>query len=213
MSARFVTFEGPEGCGKSTQIRRLAERLRAEGIECVRTREPGGTSLGEAVRGLLQHDLAGEPPVPAAELLLFVAARAQLVETVVRPALKRGLWVLCDRFYDSTLAYQGYGRGMELAALRRVNAVAVGDCRPDRTFLLDLPVERGFERLATRYAGTEEKKDRFERETLAFHRRVRAGYLELAAAEPERFRVLDADRSPEAIAEEILFDLMPEARS
>jgi dTMP kinase len=176
----FISFEGGEGCGKSTHIRLLAERLRAGGLEVVTTREPGGTPLCEAIRGLLQFDAGGESPCPAAETLLFCASRAQLVANVIRPALERGAWVLSDRFYDSTYAYQGYGRGY-----------AVAGVRPDLTFLLDAGEAAGHERLAARIAaGTQ--ADRFEREKEDFHRRVRNGFRALAEAEPERWRIIDS---------------------
>src|SRR5450759_4346826 len=133
MSARFITFEGPEGGGKSTQIIRLAERLRADGNEVVTTREPGGTATGEAIRGILQHDTAGEALAAETELLLFAASRAQLVRTVIVPALARGAWVLCDRFADSTTAYQGYGRQLDLNRIAWLNEMAMGGCLPRLT--------------------------------------------------------------------------------
>lgn len=210
MNGRFITFEGIEGCGKSTQIRRLAGRLNAGGIETLLTREPGGTATGEAIRNLLQHDAAGEPPVDRAELLLFTASRAQLMDRVILPALLNGQWVLCDRFIDSTLAYQGYARGMDIGTLQRINAFAVYDRMPDLTVLLDLEVERGFERLAERYADGGAAHDRFEREALDFHQRVREGYRQLAAREPDRFRLIDSDRPVETVAEEI-WDAVREA--
>jgi dTMP kinase len=203
MRGRFVTFEGPEGSGKSTQIRRLADWLMAQGKEVFCTREPGGTPAGEAIRALLQHDVAGDDLGERAELLLFSASRAQLVDRVIAPALDRGVWVLCDRFFDSTMAYQGFARGMDLEALGQINAFAVQDCRPDLTLLLDLSVEVGFARLKTRYEGSGDAKDRFEREEKAFHERVRHGYLQLAKREPDRFRILNADDSPDAVASSI----------
>ena len=168
MTNRFITFEGAEGCGKSTHIRLLGDRLRALGHEVVVTREPGGTPLCEAIRGLLQFDAAGESPVPSAETLLFCASRAQLVEKVVRPALARGAWVLSDRFYDSTYAYQGYGRGYDLAALRAIMSFAVGGLRPALTFLLDADPATERARLAQRFASGQ-AADRFEREAADFH--------------------------------------------
>ncbi|HRR32629.1 MAG TPA: dTMP kinase [Kiritimatiellia bacterium] len=200
----FITFEGPEGSGKSTHIRRLAERLRARGTTVTLTREPGGTPLGEAIRGLLQHDGSGEPPVPRAEVLLFLASRAQHVARVIEPALSRGEWVLCDRFSDSTLAYQGYGRGFDLAQLRAIDAFATGARKPDLTVLLDVAPATSRQRLRARQAQTASEPDRIEREANAFHARLRAGFLELAAAEPERFAVLTTERDPEQVAEAIL---------
>ena len=202
MSNRFLTFEGAEGCGKSTHIRLLADRLRALGHEVVTTREPGGTPLCEAIRGMLQFDAAGESPVPAAETLLFCASRAQLVEKVIRPALARGAWVLSDRFYDSTYAYQGYGRGFDLAQLRAIMGFAVGGLRPALTFLLDASPETEDARLSSRFAAGQ-AADRFEREAADFHARVRDGFRRLAAEEPDRFRVVRTDGPVEAAAETI----------
>ncbi|MEI7435904.1 MAG: dTMP kinase [bacterium] len=203
MSARFITFEGPEGGGKSTQIASLAGRLRAAGNEVVVTREPGGTATGEAIRGILQHDTAGEALAAETELLLFAASRAQLVRMMLLPALARGAWVLCDRFADSTTAYQGYGRQLDLNRIAWLNAMAMGECRPHLTILLDVPVEVGFRRLTQRQAATATAHDRMEREAQDFHERVRAGFLELARREPERIRRIDATQAPEVVAEEI----------
>lgn len=190
----FITFEGPEGSGKSTHIRTLAERLRAAGRDVVTTREPGGTRLGEAIRGLLQHDTAADAPVPRAETLLFCASRAQIVDQVIAPALARGAWVLCDRFSDSTLAYQGFGRGCPLDELARLSRFACDGLTPDLTLLLDLPVAAGARRIANRHRRQAGVPDRFEREETAFHARLRDGFLVLAAREPQRFRVIDSDR-------------------
>ena len=201
-SNRFLTFEGAEGCGKSTHIRLLAERLRALGEEVVTTREPGGTPLCEAIRGLLQFDSGCEAPVPTAETLLFCASRAQLVEKVIRPALARGAWVLSDRFYDSTYAYQGYGRGFDLAQLRAIMSFAVGGLQPGLTFLLDASPETEGARLAERFAAGQ-AADRFEREAAEFHARVRAGFRRLAAEEPDRIRIIHTDGAVEAAAEAI----------
>jgi dTMP kinase len=190
----FLTLEGPEGSGKSTQARLLAARLSAAGFRCLVTREPGGTALSEAVRQILLHsrDLA---PVPAADALLFNAARAQLAAEVIEPALERGEVVICDRFADSTLAYQGYGAGQSLEDLRSLARYAVGDLRPDLTVLIDLPVEDGLRRKQG------DEVTRFEeREDVDFHRRVREGFLAMAAAEPARFLVVDGSRPVEAVA-------------
>ena len=186
MSA-FVTFEGIEGSGKSTHLRHLGTHLRGLGRGVLETREPGGTPAGAALRRLL---LDGDalPLTPLAELFLYCADRTQHVDEVIRPALAAGQVVLCDRFSDSTIAYQGHGRGLDLEALRALDARARGGLRPSLTFLLDCPVDEGLRRARGR-AGP---GDRFERETMAFHERVRAGFLALAAAEPDRFCVLDA---------------------
>ncbi|HHU15880.1 MAG: dTMP kinase [Kiritimatiellae bacterium] len=200
----FITFEGPEASGKSTHIRLLAERLRERGITVTLTREPGGTPLCEAIRRLLQHDGSGEAPVPQAEVLLFLASRAQHVARVIEPALARGEWVLCDRFSDSTLAYQGYGRGFDLAQLRAIDAFATRERTPDLTVLLDVTPETSRQRLRTRQVENAAAPDRIEREADAFHARLRAGFLELAATEPERFVVLTTEREPDEVAAEIL---------
>ena len=193
MAGLFVSFEGPEGAGKSTQLGRLAGRLEAAGYATRRLREPGGTALGEALRGLLlTRD--GAPVDPHAEALLYGAARAQLVREIIRPALARGAVVLSDRYADSTLAYQGYGRGLPLDALRTLVAFAVDDAWPALVILLDLPVVVGLRRKAAT-----EEWNRFEAEALAFHERVRAGYLALAVAEPTRWLVLDAQESPSVL--------------
>lgn len=187
-TGKLVSFEGPEGGGKSTQAKRLAEHLRDEGLEVLTTREPGGTPTGEIIRDLLQNDLAGEPLCDASEAFLFCASRAQLCRNVLAPALERGEWVVLDRFTDSTLAYQGYGRGFDVATLRSMNDFATGEVRPSLTLLLDLPVEEGLARALARSG----RKDRIEQAPLDFHRRLRDGYLELARLEPERFAVVDA---------------------
>jgi dTMP kinase len=200
MPGKFITFEGPEGSGKSTQIRLLAEKLKDQGLHCLCTREPGGTATGEAVRNILQHDGAGEPLGERAELLLFTASRAQLVDQVILPALEMGSWVLCDRFIDSTMAYQGYARGMNIETLDAINTFATYEKKPDLTILLDLDVECGFQRLEERYSGGEESHDRFEREARDFHMRVRDGYHKLAERDPARFCILDATGTVEEVA-------------
>ena len=169
MAGKLLSFEGPEGGGKSTQARLLADRLRALGIGVLTTREPGGTPTGEVIRDLLQNDLAREPLCDESEALLFCASRAQLCRNVLGPALERGDWVVLDRFTDSTLAYQGYGRGFDVATLRRMNDFATGPVRPALTLLLDLPVEEGLARAVSRSG----KKDRIEKAPLDFHRRLR----------------------------------------
>jgi len=185
MPGLFVTFEGGEGSGKSTQVARLAARLRARGLDPLVTREPGGTPVGEGIRALLlDHE---RRPAPMTEALLMVAARSQLVATVLRPALEAGRIVLCDRYGDSTLAYQGGGRGLDHALLLELNRAATGGLVPALTLLFDVPVPVGLDRRH----GSAGATNRLDREPAEFHERVRARYLELAAAEPGRWRVLD----------------------
>ncbi|MDF7800503.1 dTMP kinase [Pontiellaceae bacterium B1224] len=203
MSGKFITFEGPEGSGKSTQIKLLVEKLEKLGIEITCTREPGGTATGEQIRNLLQHDAAGEPLCDRAELLLFTASRAQLMDRIILPTLGNGDWVLCDRFIDSTMAYQGFARGMDISTLDSINNFAIYDRKPDLTILLDLEVEAGFQRLEKRYADSAESHDRFEREAREFHHKVRDGYHTLAEREPERFVIVDADQSVEDVASNV----------
>lgn len=200
MRGRFITFEGSEGCGKTTQIQSLCGRLQEEGREVLLTREPGGTAAGEKIRDLLQHAPEGEGLTPEAEVLLFTASRAQLVREQIMPAIERGVYVLADRFLDSTTVYQGVARGLDAAAVAAINRFAVGECMPDMTFLLDLDIKEGRRRVSERSRGDE---DRMERETDAFFEKVRRGYLDLAAREPERFIVLDAMKSPDEIGREI----------
>jgi dTMP kinase len=202
MTGKFITFEGPEGSGKSTHIKLLKAFLEARGIEVVMTREPGGTPLGEEIRKILQHDHS-EAPVPHAEVLLFLASRAQHVERLIRPALAQGKWVLCDRFDDSTFAYQGYGRGFPMEGLRAVNAFAVSGLRPDLTVLLDVAPQTSRERLAARQATTATAPDRIEREAAAFHEKVRNGFLALAAEAPDRMAVISTERDREAVAADV----------
>lgn len=204
----FVTFEGPEGGGKTTQIRLLAGWLQEQGWDVVTTREPGGTRIGDGVRGLLLNPEHVEMQ-PEAEILLFSAARAQLVGEIIRPHLARGGIVLCDRFADSTLAYQGYGRGLDLNALRMITAFATGNLVPDLTICLDLPVREGLQRkrftaqAETGHGAAGDDWNRMEREELEFHERVRAGYLELARLNGERWLVVDARLSVEQAQEAI----------
>ena len=191
----FITFEGPEGSGKTTQIQLLAAWLRAQGQAVLATREPGGTAIGDRVRAILLDTIHQEMQ-PQAEILLFSAARAQVVGQIIRPHLARGGVILCDRYADSTLAYQGYGRHLDLATLRLITDFATGGLRPDLTFCLDLPVEVGLRR---KRVGAGEEWNRMEQETLAFHERVRRGYLDMAQAEPARWRLLDATQPVEAL--------------
>lgn len=198
----FLTVEGVEGSGKSTLLDALAARLEAEGTPVMRTREPGDSSLGAHIRPLVLS--AGRTPDPRAELFLFLADRAQHVAEVVRPALAAGMLVLCDRYADSTIAYQGYGRGMDIDRLQQLNDFATGGLWPDLTLLLDLPPETGLLRATRRNAATglSRTEGRFEAETLAFHERIRQGFLARARLYPERFRVLDASLPPPALAEQ-----------
>ncbi len=200
---RLITFEGPEGAGKSTQAAMLISKLEARGMEVLCTRAPGGTRLGEAIRGILQYDAAGEDPCPESEVLLFEASRAQLVRHVIQPALERGAWVLCDRFADSTTAYQGFGRGFPVELMETINRFAIGAAVPDMTILLDVNVTLGMQRCAKRQVGKKIQHDRIESEALEFHEKVRQGYLELARRFPERFRKVDAMRHAEPIAEDV----------
>lgn len=197
----LITFEGPEGSGKTTQARRLTERLRATGRSVIPTREPGGTATGEHIREILQHGRSGERLCAEAELLLFSASRAQLVSQVIRPALERGEWVVCDRFFDSTTAYQAYGHGFDVGMVEVIHQFAVGATVPRRTFLLDLDVSESLRRMQRRNAEQRTAPDRFEREALAFHAKVHAGYQALARRDPERIRVIDATRPVEEIAD------------
>jgi dTMP kinase len=195
----FITFEGSEACGKSTQITLLADKLRSLGFDPLLFREPGGTAAGEAIRHLLQHAPEGEALTPEAELLLFAASRAQLVREKILPALEAGRVVICDRFMDSTTVYQGVARRIPSDDTGRINAFAVGHCLPDITFLLDLDHETSLTRMRT----ANRKPDRIERESLEFFEAVRQGYLILAKQNPERVILLDASRSIEEIAGEI----------
>lgn len=193
----FLTFEGPEGSGKSTQIELLEAELRTRGRPVTRTREPGGDIVGERVRELLLREGADKMGVQA-ELLLFAAARAQNVADVIRPALAQGHVVLCDRFTDSTLAYQGHGRGLPIPFITQINEFATGGLVPDRTFLLDLPPQVGLARQSP------DAQNRLDRESLDFHERVRAGFLVVAAREPGRIHVLDAARPAAVVFDDLL---------
>lgn len=190
----FLTVEGGEGAGKSTQMDVIETLLREKGIPVLRTREPGGTPLAEEIRALLLTPRQ-EPVVELTELLLVFAARAQHLELLIRPALARGDWVLCDRFVDATLAYQGAGRGMSAELIGRLRDLVLADFRPDFTLLLDVPAQRGLERAAARGVS-----DRFERESMYFHERVRECYLQLAHDEPERISVVDAGAALEVVS-------------
>ena len=194
----FITFEGPEGSGKSTQIRLLADYLRLNGYRVDTLREPGGTSIGDQIRGVL-HDTANTDMVPMTEVMLYSASRAQLVAACIRPALSEGRIVLCARFADSTLAYQGYGRGLDMGVLATLTAFATGSLRPDLTILLDMDVRHGLSR--RRDEGQE--MNRLDLEAVSFHERVREGYHVLAAADPTRWVTLDADQPVSSVAADV----------
>lgn len=200
MRGRFITFEGPEGSGKSTHARWLMARLAGLGLTVISAREPGGTRTGEVIRDLLQHDLAQEPICPETEVLLFAASRAQLVRHVIEPALAAGTWVICDRFLDSTTAYQGYGRGFDVERMIEINGFAVGPTVPDLTILLDLDVATSLARMHERNRQRQQGQDRFEREERSFHERIRQGYLELARRWPSRFHVIDSNQPMEVVS-------------
>ncbi len=207
MKARFITFEGIEGSGKSTVASRVRDGLEAAGIETIITREPGGTELSERVRAVLL-DPAMEGMDYRAELLLYLASRAELVEKVIRPALENGTTVVCDRFMDASVAYQGWARGIGEAVVEELNAFAVGPVVPDRTFLLDLAVELGFERGPERREGNGTRsKDRLEREDHSFHEKVREGYLRLAERDPGRIVTIDASASLQEVCDTIFRNL------
>jgi dTMP kinase len=196
----FITLEGPDGAGKSSQLGPLAERIRELGLECVATREPGSTEIGERVRDVV---LQGGMREALTDALLFNAARRQHVQEIIRPALERGAVVVCDRYADSSMAYQGYGGGVPLDDVRAINWMATGGLMPDRTVLFDLPVEAGLERRATGAVSDFTRFESREQHDLTFHQRVRDGYLEMAAADPERWRVIDAAQAADAVADEL----------
>lgn len=199
-SGRFITFEGGEGAGKSTLLRLLAGELKKRGYPVLLTREPGGTRVGRAIRVLLEKK--GGEIVPEAELLLFLSDRAQHVEEVILPRLSQGYHILCDRYHDSTLAYQGYGRGLPVEEVSRF--FRFSSLLPDRTYLLDLPPGEGLNRVKKRGGGDRNRLTPIEREEVEFHRRVREGYLELAQRFPERFIVLDARATPRELLSQVL---------
>lgn len=205
MSGFFITFEGSEGGGKTTQVSLLAEALRVRGHDVVETREPGGTPVGQTLRQLLLRPHTGQPTdrlVPPAELLLMLADRAQHIHEVILPGLHAGRIVLCDRYADSTTAYQGHGRGFDLAEIARLNAFVCGACRPQLTFVLDLPVAVGMQRAHERRGAA--VVDHFEAASVAFHERVREGFLAIARAEPERVCLIDAAQAIEVVHAAVL---------
>ena len=205
MSGFFITFEGSEGSGKTTQVALLAAALRARGYVVVETREPGGTPVGQTLRQLLLRPSTGPPTdalLPPAELLLMLADRAQHIHQVILPGLHAGRIVLCDRYADSTTAYQGYGRGFDLAKIAWLNAFVCDACQPQLTFVLDLPVAVGMRRADVRRGAA--AIDHFEAASVAFHERVHAGFLAIARAEPERVCLIDADQAIEAVHAAVL---------
>ena len=200
----FITLEGPEGSGKSTQIKRLAKRLEAMGFPVITTREPGGTPISDQIRHVLVR-MENKELHPRTEILLFLAARAQLVEQLIKPALQDGKIILCDRYGDSTLAYQGYGHGLDLGQLRQMLAFATDHLKPDLTILLDLDVKTGLMRKKA-----EDEWNRLDAYEVLFHERVREGYLHLAHEEPERWRIVDASQGIDAVQED-LFQIILDA--
>lgn len=202
MTGRFITFEGGEGAGKTTQIKLLAEKLRDNGKEVITTREPGGVPEAEKIRALLVESDGGNWD-PLSECLLFFTARRMHVETLIKPALKQGKTVISDRFTDSTIAYQGYGHSFDLDLIERTKQLSIGNFKPDITFLLDLPVEVGLNRSKIRLADINSNEDRFENLNIEFHQNLRDGFLKLAQNEPDRFRIIDANSSIEEISKNI----------
>lgn len=202
MNGRFITFEGGEGGGKSTQVKTLAEALKSAGIGVVTTREPGGAPAAEDIRELLVSG-AVERWSQMAEVLLNYAAREMHVRQTVRPALERGDWVICDRFSDSTMAYQGYGGGVEPARIQAIHEAVLGDFKPDLTLILDLPTEEGLARAGKRLVEAKSAEDRFERMERDFHDRLRNGFLEIAKADPLRCKVIDASGDIAAVSDKV----------
>ena len=200
----FITLEGIEGSGKTSQARAVVGYLEERGHRCLLTREPGGTRIGRQIRSILL-DPENRDVAPAAELLLYMADRAQHIQTLILPALRSGRTVICDRYVDATVVYQGYARGLDMDLIARLHDRVLGGLKPDLTVVLDLPPETGLAR-AWRQIETGERagsESRFEKEDLDFHRKIREGYLNLARLHPDRFRVVDADRSPERVREDI----------
>jgi dTMP kinase len=205
----FITFEGIEGCGKTTQVKRISKRLAEKGIPIIVTLEPGGTETGKEIRHMLLNSINNNI-YPLTELLLYAADRAQHVEEIIKPALDKSKWVICDRYYDATTAYQGCGRGQDMELIRVLNEVASYGLQPDITFLLDCPVEMGITRALDRNKSMViNGQDRFDREKIEFHREVRKGYLEIARKEKRRFSIIDATLSEEMVEKEIMKILEP----
>lgn len=199
MKGKLITIEGPDGAGKTTQVKKISEYLRTKGFKVLVTREPGGTSLGEKLRKLLLT-LEGEIPVPEAEALIYAASRAQLVKKVIVPALENGYIVLCDRFVDSSLAYQGWARGLGIKELTDINGWFLKNNWPDLTIILDVDPGQSLKRLR-------KEKDRLERENLEFHKKVREGFLKVHSMYPDRTRLVDASQNPEHVFEAVLFEI------
>ncbi len=197
---KFITIEGGEGAGKTTQAKRLADALNRAGIRAEYARSPGGTPVAEKLRAILKTKEPGEDLLPETELLLFGACHAQMCRYLLRPMLERGVTAVCDRFFDSTTVYQGFARGLSLEQVRAVNEFASGGLRPDLTVLLDLPVETGLSRGLARGGLA---ADRFDSETFEFHSKIRNGFLKLASLEPERFRIVDASGTADSVAQNI----------
>jgi len=206
----FITFEGIEGSGKTTQLKQIAGFLRKCGHDCVITREPGGTRIGEKIRAILL-DPASRGMDPTTELLLYLADRVQHVKELLEPSLAAGKTVLCDRYFDATVVYQGYARGLDIERIKQLHRLLPPNLQPDITFLLDLPVEAGLARAWAQIDNGNRtgRETRFEKEALAFHEKVRAGYLALARREPERFRIIDAGRNAAEVQKDILKVLAP----
>jgi len=201
-AGKFITFEGGEGCGKTTHIKRIAARLRASGRTVLVLREPGGTDVGEQIRQVLQYSKQSAKMLAETELLLFCASRAQLVREIIQPALADGQIVIADRFFDSTTVYQGAGRQLDVAVVKFINEFAIGDCRPDRTLVIDLDPRIGLERARGR-----ELFDRMENQSLDFYDRVRQGYRALAQHEPARVKIVDGNQSL-AVVEQQIWELL-----
>ena len=199
-AGKLISFEGPEGSGKSTQISRLAAHLQKAGREVVTTREPGGTEIGEQIRNIIVHNSKGDEMCAETELLLFTAARAQVVREVIAPALVRGAVVLSDRFLDSSTVYQGIGRNLAVDPVSQINRFAVGNVMPALTLVIDVPTEVGLARIRQRAS---DLPDRMERENIAFFKKIREGYLLLAQSMPDRVVVIDGTQSPDAIEKKI----------
>lgn len=205
----FITFEGIEGCGKTTQVKRFAKRLKGLGISLITTLEPGGTRIGKDIRKILL-DSRNRNLSPLTELFLYAADRAQHVEELIKPALDEGKWVICDRFFDATVAYQGIARGQDMELIGILNEEATQGIQPDITFLLDCPVHMGLNRALERNETQSQKgQDRFEREALDFHRAVREGYLELARKNQDRFVIIDTTLPKDEVEEKIFQHMEP----
>lgn len=209
----FITFEGIEGCGKTTQIKRLKKMLKERGVSCLITREPGATNIGLQIRAILL-DQKNKKMNPRAELFLYLADRCQHVSEKIRPALVQGKWVISDRFWDATVVYQGLARGLNGKFLKGLRPFILGSLWPDKTFLLDCPVSIGLARAWERINGSQnpQKESRFEKEALSFHEKIRQGYLSLARKEPQRIKVIDATLSPDKIHRQITKLLFPEIK-